>query len=496
MFRVVGILRLTTMNRSPLATILAATAALLLLPTTALAAKTGTLSVTAKGAPKLAKKAKRTVDLRIVDLSTGAVVEAKSQRKSAAKLKLAPGGYIVALRATDLPGRTTEGLSKLVVVRAGKTTRVKLALKKLKRSQKPAKRLAGIAGTEGFFAPPEETAGKLILGIDPNTVIRGVRGYDQGLAIDSVIATPLSEGCEAGEQELVLVEIRRRGDILEELGRANDPRFDPTNVVRPGKLLRERQMLRGGGELRGNSVTIELTVVDVATGREIARGSAKGSKKEIFDVIEDAARAVKKNLCAKTNVDVEFTGSGSYSRDEGTSATDSEDHIRASYSWQTTFRGVSLDAATGSLNFASASSVTGNWKTDGRYGAEGPGNYSCAAPVVGYSGEFASLTVERVGGRAKLTAQPFLMIQGDVFNTACSGLPSPPFASFTFSGSHPANQAHVEFSLADLAAAPQTFAVAPQSVVAPDCSDMIADYESPCTQSANWSGTVTVTKVN
>lgn len=483
------------MNRSILS-LTAALAAILLLPASALAAKTGVVSVSAKGAPKLAKSAKRSVDLRALNLSTGVVTEAKSQKKLATKLKLAPGGYLIAARSTDLPGGAREGVSRLVVVRAGKTTKLKLKLKKLKRPSKAAKPRIQASGTEGFFAPAAESAGKLIVGVDPNLIIRGVRGYDQGLPIDSVITTPLSEGCKPGEQEMVLVELRRRGEILEELQRANDPRFDPSSVVKPGKLLRERQLVRGSGELRGNNVSVQLVVVDLETGREIASASAKGTKREILDVIEEAAEALRKGLCEKTTVDVTFTGSASYSRDEGTSATDSEDHIRATYDWTTTYKGVSLDPAVGTLNFAAASTVSGNWRTDGRYGAEGPGNYSCSAPVVGHSGTFATTTMERLGGRAKLTVQPFLVAQGDVFNTACSGLPSPPFASFTGFGNQAASVATVEFSVADLAAAPQTFAAVPQATLAPDCSDVVGGYETPCTQALSWNGTVTVTKVN
>lgn len=171
---------------------------------------------------------------------------------------------------------------------------------------------------------------------------------------------------------------------------------------------------------------------------------------------------------------------------------DSEDHVRASYNWSTVYKNVNL-AGDGSLTFANSSTVTGSWHTDGRYGAVGPGNYHCEAPVVGYNGDFSMLSVAH-GSITKLTIAPFMTVMGDHTQTTCSGLGSPPFASFVMMGHYAPNQAVVEFGIADLSAGPLSFNVGPQSALAPDCSDLPSRPEGVCSHSQEWSGKVTVTR--
>lgn len=252
-------------------------------------------------------------------------------------------------------------------------------------------------------------------------------------------------------------------------------------------------MVRGTGIAENGRVTIQLSFVDLTTGEVLSSSIAEGLERDVFDVIDDAADALLEKICG-VKVDITFTGSGSYKRDEVSSDGDNEDHITASYNWTTVYRNVSLSADNGSLTFASTSSIAGTWNTAGRYGAEGPGNYNCSAPLKGYSGEFSTTALERFGGNAKLRIQPYFNAQGDHNATTCTGLPGPPFASFSTSGYTPANQAVVEFPVADLSAGPLTFNVSPTTIIAPDCSDMVSSYETPCSQSSTWSGTVTVSR--
>ena len=120
---------------------------------------------------------------------------------------------------------------------------------------------------------------------------------------------------------------------------------------------------------------------------------------------------------------------------------------------------------------------------------------ACSAPVVGYAGDFAMAKSQKTAAGVRLTIPPYFNIQGDYMNTTCSGLGSPPFASFSSSGLADANQAVVEFSPGDLAAAGKLiFNVGPTSALPGDCSDMLSGYETPCSQSSSWSGQVTVTR--
>jgi hypothetical protein len=216
-------------------------------------------------------------------------------------------------------------------------------------------------------------------------------------------------------------------------------------------------------------------------------------------VIDAAGESLLDKICGQSGkgenkVDVTFTGSGSYKRDETPAGGVSEDHVVGNYNWSITYRGISLDAPQAQMNFASANQIEGSWYTDGRFGAEGPGSYHCSAPLKGYNGEFSTTTVERFGGNARLKIQPYFHAQGDIGAISCTGLSSPPFASFATWGHAPANMATVDFAVADVSAGPLTFNVSPTTVLAPDCSDVIGSYEPPCTQSSTWSGKVTVTR--
>lgn len=463
----------------------------------AFAAKTGTLSVNVSGVPKKSKKARRSITVRAIDVRTGAVVQSSASKRANVSLKLQPGAYVVAVRSIDFPGKTVEGTSGIAVVKAGKKTKKKFRAKPLKQSKKkkPSNKARVSTGIpESYFAPASETADKIVAGVDPAIKIRGFEQYPDGLSIDSVLLTPLTKGCPADEPKLRFVEIARRDELKSEIDLGDNPMFDQKNKVKKGRWWKERQLVRGTGIAENGRVMVQLSFVDLATGEVLSSSIAEGLERDFIDVIDDAANALLEKICG-AKVDITFTGSGSYKRDEVSSDGDHEDHVTASYNWSTIYRNVSLNVDDGTMTFASTSTVEGTWNTAGRYGAVGPGNYNCSASFKGYSGEFSATTLERIGGNAKLRIQPYFNAQGDHSATTCTGLPGPPYASFSTSGYTPANQAVVEFPVADVSAGPLTFNVAPTTMIAPDCSDMVGSYEMPCTQSSTWSGTVTVSRV-
>lgn len=466
----------------------------------------GTLSVKLDGAPRKAKRAKRTATVRVIDLRTGSVAYSASLKKTTARIKMQPGAYVVALRTFDIPGKAVEGTGKFAVVKSGRTTKQTLKAKPLrkakkkKRKKKKSKKSSISAALKynyggvpsKYFAPDSATAGRMVVGIDSAIRVRGYSEYPDGLDIDSVLTTSLSNGCPAGEPKISLVEIRRRSEIVDELKRGQDPRFDKSKAVPIGGLWREKFLVRGSGSVSGGTLTVQISMIEIATGEVVSSGLATGGKFEITEVSDAAVQTLLDKLCG-AKVDVTFTGSGNYRRDEVSSDGDNEDHITADYTWTTTYRGVPLDVD-GNLKFSESSVVSGHWNTAGRYGAEGPGNYNCSAPIAGYNGDFAMLRIGRPGGLVRLVVDPYMAIMGDHEATTCTGLGSPPFASFYSMGGHAPNQATIEFSIQDLSAGPIVRAVSPTSFVAPDCADVVGGYETPCSQSSNWSGTVTVTR--
>lgn len=499
--------KLRSMNFSPLSISLARRvaaalsliilAAFLVVADQAFAAKTGTLSVNVSGVPKKPKKAKRSVTVRAIDVRTGAVVQSSASKRANVSLKLQPGAYVVAVRSIDFPGKTVEGTSGIAVVKAGKKTKKKFRAKPLNKSKKKkASKKSRISADipDSYFAPASETADKIVAGVDPAIKIRGFDEYPDGLSIDSVLLTPLTKGCPADTPKLRFVEIARRDELREEIDRGDDPRFDKKTTVKKGRWWKERQMVRGSGIVENGRLTVQLSFVDLATGEVLSSSTVEGAEKDFLDVIDEAANSLLKKICGGDKVDVTFTGTGSYKRDEGSGDDTSEDHVVGNYNWSITYRGVSLDAPEAQMNFASTSQIDGGWYVDGRFGAVGPGSYHCSSPLKGYNGEFATTKVERFGGNARLMIQPYLMAMGDINAISCTGLSSPPFASFVTWGNAPAHVATVDFAVADVSAGPLTFKVAPTAILAPDCSDVIGSYESPCTHSSTWSGTVTVSR--
>lgn len=489
-------LSLTLARRAAAALAVIILAALALAVDQAVAASTGTLNVSVTGVPAKAKKAKRSVTVRVIDVRSGAVVKANSARSTNITLKLAPGAYFVAVRTIDVPGKAVEGTSGIAVVKAGKKTKKKFRAKPLKKSKKkkPSKKaVASVDIPDSYFAPASETADKIVAGVDPAIKIRGLGEYPDGLSIDSVLTTPLTKGCANDNPKLRFVEIARRAELKEEIDHGDDPRFDQATKIKKGRWWKERQMVRGTGIAENGWLTIQLSFVDLATGEVLSSSIAEGAVADFIEVIDAAANSLLEKICG-SKVDVTFTGSGSYKRDEVSADGDNEDHVSANYNWAITYRNVSLSLDDGTMSFASVSQMDGSWTTDGRYGVAGPGSYHCSAPLKAYNGEFATTTLTRFAGNAKLTINPFFHAQGDHEKTSCSGLPGPPYASFATWGHAPANQAVVEFAVADLSAGPLTFNVAPTTILAPDCSDVVGGYESPCTQTSTWSGKVTVSR--
>lgn len=462
----------------------------------AAATPTGTLSVSVSGVPAKPKKAKRAITVRAIDVRSGALVQSSESKRASVALKLAPGAYVVAVRSIDFPGKTVEAASGIAVVKSGKKTKQKLRAKPLKKS-KPAKK-ASVSRKHKlseYFAPASETAGMIVAGVDPGLRAYGFAQYPDGLPIDSIVTVPMSAGCPTDKPKFRLVEIARRAELMQEIDLGDSPLFDQSKKVKRGHWWKERQLVKGEGNVVNGRFTVNLTFVDIATGAVLHSASAEGAEADFIDVIDAAANELMGKICG-SKVDVTFTGSGTFTLDEGAGGDTSEDHVRASFNWSIEYKNVSLDPADGTMNFATSNQIQGTWQTDGRFGAAGPGSYHCSAPIIGYNGEFAVTTLARFGGNARLTVNPYFHAQGDHNAISCSGLSSPPFASFATWGHHAANQAVVDFPVADVSAGPLSFDVAPTAKLAADCSDVIGSHYDPCTQSSTWSGKVTVTRAN
>lgn len=465
-------------------TALAACAVALALPPAAQAkpARHGTI---AGKVARLPKAAGRSTVVRVVKLETGTVARSVTVRRARYRIKVRPGTYLLAARSAALRGKTRSGTTRLLRVRKGKVVGrdVSLGTKRGSRAGRP--RAAAAARDSDRF----------ILGVDPKITVTGLEGYDEGLDIDELVIYPIfkHKPCSDGS-DFSVVEIRRRAEIIEEIERSNSPFFDKRTAVPRGHLLDAKQMIRGSGSVANGRLTLQLKVVDVASGQVIAAAAVEGSidGTGFFDLIDQATGDLMRDLCSG-KVDVTFAGSGTYARDEGPEEPN-EHHIDATYSWSITYRDVKLDAPAGVLTFASIAEAHGYWTDDGRFGEPGPGSFHCAGPAIGFNGEFATARIERTAAGYRLVAMPFFLIQENSAKTACQGLSSPPYESFFLSGSEAANQASVEFDPAGLEEAPLALRVGPKAALPPYCTRTYGDVYDPCKETLSWSGKVTISR--
>jgi hypothetical protein len=190
-------------------------------------------------------------------------------------------------------------------------------------------------------------------------------------------------------------------------------------------------------------------------------------------------------------VNVTFAGTAAYVRIEGNGSTDTEHYVSADYDWSITYRNVRLEA--NGLALASDSSMSGTWSDDGRHGAAGPGDFNCSGPLASYSPESAMLTTAAAGDGFRINAMAFLMVTSDFSGTSCSGLPSPPYATYAAVDSKSMPIANFDVTPDQIAGGTVTRNLT-HSPPASDCSN-IATHEDPCSQALEWTGTVTIERV-
>lgn len=445
---------------------------------------------------RLPKGKGRTTILRVVELETGAVDRTLKVRKARYKVDVPAGVYLLAARSATLAGNTRSRTTKLLRVRKGKVVRRNVALAKTKSKSNAGRRGSRRRGSRRRARTrAAASADRFILGVDQRITITGLEGYDEGLPVDELVIHPIVENrpCLDGSDYSV-VEIRRRPEVVDEIERSNGPLFDRETAVPRGRLLEAEQLIQGSGRVANGRLSFQLHVVDVASGQVIAGSSVEGAidGATLFALIDQAAGDLMRDLCRGT-IDVTFTGSGHYRRDEGPDQ-DSEHHIDAGYNWSITYQDVPLEAAGAPFTFASLENAGGEWSDNGRFGADGPGNFSCSGQAIGFNQSFAMAGVEKMGEIHRLTAMPFSQLQPDSQATACTGLPSPPYGSFYLSGSEVPNQAIVDFDPAALAFGPITLNAGPTQEFPPNCARILGDVTNPCSESLSWSGIVTISR--
>jgi hypothetical protein len=186
---------------------------------------------------------------------------------------------------------------------------------------------------------------------------------------------------------------------------------------------------------------------------------------------------------------VTFSGSGSYTRDEGP-AMQTEHHVTGSFSWTTTWKNLPVGNDHPVPQTSATSTVSGTWQDTGRFGDPVSGGFACTGALAG-EGDTAFAEVNRSGGY-RLQLSPFASVSSAAGEPSCSGLPGAPWAGVFLSGDLPALAGAVTV---DTSAQTVHARVGPSQQLAVDCSDLPSPALNPCAHSVQWSATITMTKV-
>ena len=188
-------------------------------------------------------------------------------------------------------------------------------------------------------------------------------------------------------------------------------------------------------------------------------------------------------------VDITYSGTMDYARNEGNASTDSQHLVKADYQWSVSWKDVDLDSGLAAM--AASSSFDGDWSDTGRHGAAGPGNFLCGGPLVSLNPEFAMVTATATSAsHYRLKAMPFLSVHPDYEDIGCSGLPSPPFEHYHVVGNSPTINGDVTFDFSKLADGPLTIEIEPD--LTPLTCEEIPTHIDPCMQTPLREATLTI----
>lgn len=230
----------------------------------------------------------RSSAVRAVRLTDFAILGGQSLGGSSAyRLSVPAGPYVVAADMADSSGLYS-GLSLPRTAKAGGVLTLDVAMAQVKQARRL--QLAGAGSSARGY-------GKIV-GISPDVRL-SAPGFPRGLPYDDLLATSLSSNKRCAGGKMTLVEIKRRGDILQELELQRSDLVDPATRVTPHPLTAQ-YMVKGGGSVDASGrFAVDLRVVDVRSGKVVSKASASGPASELFDSADVLSAKLAADLCKK-----------------------------------------------------------------------------------------------------------------------------------------------------------------------------------------------------
>lgn len=273
--------------RHPLVAVTVAAGFLLALPQSA-DAKTGTLSGRVTDG-KLPAASNGRTEVRAIHLPDGVLAgTAKPSRDGAWTLPgLNTGWYVLITSVARRDKRGTSAIAPATRLRPGRTTRMKLSLKRTRTpraKRSPRRRRSARAAT----IPTAPVAVELFTGTGPHA--------DLGPALARMVMSDLA-ATRSGDCEPLQVEWEHRADLLREIALANSGLTDPRSRIPTGQMIDPAYFVRGSVATTATTATWTLDVVDAETGNSIGTETGSAALTDIFDSPAAIAQGIADKLC-------------------------------------------------------------------------------------------------------------------------------------------------------------------------------------------------------
>jgi hypothetical protein len=200
-------------------------------------------------------------------------------------LKVPPGVYLVSVDRVGARTPPARGYARLVRVRSGRTATPPVV------TRRPQARSSSL-----LYQGKPAVAIKEFQGSGPYAV------FGRGI-VEILMSDLATSPC------IVLVEWLRRAEVIGEIERQQNPAFDPSTAVRPGRLIQPDIFVEGSVATTESSVTVAVRVRDARSGRVI--GSVRASGADGFSVeerIADKLRELLEGECMPPRFEGTFTG--------------------------------------------------------------------------------------------------------------------------------------------------------------------------------------------
>ena len=148
--------------------------------------------------------------------------------------------------------------------------------------------LTGCAAQTGVGVRSSEEVQPMVLAVAPFANLAGNKSHDWiGVGMAEALSTKLGN-----LPSFQLVERIRLSDAMSEMKLGQSGLMDESSATRLGKLISAEQILTGSYQVIGNSIRVDLRIMETETGKVYKTAAANGSLDNIFEVQDRLASSL------------------------------------------------------------------------------------------------------------------------------------------------------------------------------------------------------------